>query len=86
MSVRDPAEGFYLKAQIAQARGHNGEAIEALRQARALNLQQTGGSQTNTQGGPTPLAPGSSTTPAPPPNPFRRSQANFPMQVGGARL
>ena len=65
---------FYLKAQLAQARGHNGEAIEALRQARALNLQQTGGTDigaTGTQAGPTPLTPGAS--PSTLPNPFRSS-------------
>jgi cellulose synthase operon protein C len=79
---------YYLKAQVAQARGHNGEAIEYLRQARALNLQQTGGtdaSATGTQGGPTSLTPGS-TAPSPPPNPFRSSQAVLPAQLSRAPL
>jgi tetratricopeptide (TPR) repeat protein len=86
---------FYLKAQIAQARGHNGEAIAALRQARTLNLQQNPGeatTPTSTEGAPTPLTPGSSASPpgatspsAPPPNPFRRSDAILPAQLGGVR-
>jgi cellulose synthase operon protein C len=82
---------YYLKAQVAQARGRNGEAIEYLRQARALNLQQTGGADTGstgtgTQGAPTPLAPSGSTPPAPPPtnNPFRSSQALPPAQLSRA--
>ena len=76
---------FYLKAQIAQARGHNGEAIEALRQARTLNLQQTGGTPAGAEGAPTPLAPGGSATP-PPPNPFRRSQAILPGRLSVVSL
>jgi tetratricopeptide (TPR) repeat protein len=71
---------YYLKAQVAQARGRNGEAIEYLRQARGLNLQQTGGTDTGSsgvQGGPTSIVPGNSTSPAPPPNPFRSSQAQL---------
>lgn len=80
---------FYLKAQIAQARGHNGEAVEALRQARALNLQKGGpdamipGTPTSTMapGGP----PSGSTTAPPPANPFRRSQSTLPTQTNGAR-
>jgi tetratricopeptide (TPR) repeat protein len=90
---------FYLKAQIAQARGFNGEAIEALRQARALNLQQNGGAEpgaagaTAPAGGSTPPAPESSPAPsgnppplATPPNPFRRSQALPPAQLNEAHL
>jgi predicted Zn-dependent protease len=86
---------FYLKAQIAQARGHNGEAIAALRQARTLNLQQNPGeatTPTSTEGAPTPLTPGSSASPpgatspsVPPSNPFRRSDAILPAQLGGVR-
>ena len=78
---------FYLKAQVAQARGHNGEAIAALRQARELNLQQTGGTDAGAAapGAPTPLAPGGSTS-APPPNPFRRSQATPPAQLNAVSL
>ncbi|HWD60131.1 MAG TPA: tetratricopeptide repeat protein [Stellaceae bacterium] len=70
---------FYLKAQIAQARGHNGEAIAALKQARALNLQQNPGEAAGAMptSGPTPLTPGGSTTPLPD-NPFRRSDATLP--------
>jgi tetratricopeptide (TPR) repeat protein len=79
---------FYLKAQLAQARGHNGEAVEALRQARALNLQQTGGdtgSATGTTTAPTALTPGNA-GPSPPPNPFRRSEAVLPTQLNGVPL
>ena len=70
---------YYLQAQVEQARGLNGAAIEALRQARTLNLQQNpdqamGATPTS---GPTPLTPGGSTTPTQP-NPFRRSDAIFP--------
>jgi tetratricopeptide (TPR) repeat protein len=76
---------FYLKAQLAQARGRNGEAIEALRQARALNLQQGGpdaGTNPGSGSAPTSLTPGSSTAPASPaPNPFRRSQTVLPTQL-----
>ncbi|HML10150.1 MAG TPA: tetratricopeptide repeat protein [Stellaceae bacterium] len=76
---------FYLQAQVAEAEGHNGAAIEALRQARALNLQQNPDQATNTtsgQGAPILLAPGA--TPAPgtlPPNPFRRSEAVRPVRL-----
>jgi cellulose synthase operon protein C len=64
---------FYLKAQIAQARGDNMAAISALRQARTLNLQQNP-SEATPAASPTPLAPGA-TPPNPTlPNPFRRSE------------
>jgi cellulose synthase operon protein C len=76
---------FYLKAQVAQARGHNGEAIEALRQARALNLQQTGGSAGTQGASPTSLTPAPS-TPPPPPNPFRSSEAISSPQIHKAAL
>ncbi len=85
---------FYLKAQIAQARGHNGEAVEALRQARALNLQKGGpdsvvpGAPTSAAtapGGPPGGSTGGSTTAPPPANPFRRSQSTLPTQTNGAR-
>ena len=70
---------FYLKAQVAAAQGHNGAAIEALRQARALNLQQNPGQATaTTQGAPTPLTPGSTAPSNAPSNPFRRSQTMLP--------
>jgi cellulose synthase operon protein C len=71
---------YYLKAQIAQARGNNGAAIEALRQARALNLQQNPSAATpasTDSSTPTPLTPGGTTNP-PPANPFRRSQSMLP--------
>jgi tetratricopeptide (TPR) repeat protein len=74
---------FYLKAQIAQARGLNGQAIDALLQARELNQQQLRGSAGG-QEVPTPLAPGA--PPALPPNPFRHSQAVLPAQLRGAVL
>jgi cellulose synthase operon protein C len=80
---------FYLKAQIAQARGFNGDAVAALRQARALNLQQNPDqaiSPTTDQGSPTSLTPGSSPPSATPPNPFRHSQTRLPGQLGGALL
>jgi tetratricopeptide (TPR) repeat protein len=70
---------YYLKAQIAQARGNNGAAIEALRQARALNLQQNPSAATpasTDSSSPTPLTPGG-TSPLPA-NPFRRSQLMLP--------
>jgi tetratricopeptide (TPR) repeat protein len=79
---------FYLKAQIAQARGRNGEAIDALRQARTLNLQQTNGTDAGSAGtetAPTPLAPGGSSTP-PSNNPFRRSQAILPARLSVVTL
>jgi tetratricopeptide (TPR) repeat protein len=65
---------FYLKAQIAQARGNKAAAIAALREARGLNQQTTGtatpaGADTSA---PTPLTP--STAPSAQPNPFRRSE------------
>jgi len=78
---------YYLKAQVAQARGFNGEAIAALRHAKELNLLRTGGTDTganDTQGGPIPLTPGTSRTPASQPNPFRSSQAVFPPQFARA--
>ncbi|HWB50657.1 MAG TPA: tetratricopeptide repeat protein [Stellaceae bacterium] len=78
---------FYLKAQIAQARGDNGEAVAALRQARTLNLQK-GGPDAVVPGAPvtstTTTSPGGSATP-PPPNPFRRSQSTLPTRTSGAR-
>jgi tetratricopeptide (TPR) repeat protein len=74
---------FYLKAQIAQARGLNGQAVDALLQARELNQQQLRGSAGG-QEGPTPLTPGA--PPVLPPNPFRHSQAVLPAQLRGAAL
>ncbi len=70
---------YFLKAQIAEARGNRAEAVEALRTARALNQQKLAAEgQTPAGGGtsPTSLAPGSSPPAAPLPNPFRRSQAS----------
>jgi tetratricopeptide (TPR) repeat protein len=81
---------FYLKAQIAQAKGNNGEAIEALRQARTLNLQR-GGPDSIVPGAPTSAAAPAGSSPSgssspPPPNPFRRSQSmQQPTQTYGAR-
>ena len=78
---------FYLKAQVAQAQGHNGAAIAALRQARALNLQQNPDQATPiTGGGPTPLTPGGAPSGSLPPNPFRRSQAILPAQLNAVTL
>jgi tetratricopeptide (TPR) repeat protein len=62
---------YFLKAQIAQARGNNGAAIAALRTARSLNLQQNPGEATAPAGSISPTSPGT----ALPPNPFRRSQS-----------
>jgi cellulose synthase operon protein C len=73
---------YYLKAQIAEARGNNGAAIQALRTARELNRQQNPGTApaaTDTTA-PTPLAPGG-TTGSPPPNPFRHSHVTLPASV-----
>jgi cellulose synthase operon protein C len=75
---------FYLQAQVDQARGLNGAAIENLRQARTLNLQQNPGEATSPTSGPTPPAPGSS-SPLPP-NPFRSSRAILPAQLTGGTL
>lgn len=72
---------FYLRAQVAQAQGHNGDAVAALREARTLNLQQNPSEATTTTGGePTPLTPGGSPG-ALPPNPFRSSEAILPPQL-----
>ncbi|HEV2188707.1 MAG TPA: tetratricopeptide repeat protein [Stellaceae bacterium] len=60
---------YYLKAQIAEARGNNGAAMQALRTARELNRQQN----PIDTGAPTSLAPGAPAG-TPPPNPFRHSQ------------
>lgn len=79
---------FYLQAQVAQAQGRNGAAIEALRQARTLNLQQNPDQATgaSTEGGPTPLTPGAAPSGTLPPNPFRRSQAILPAQLRAVTL
>ncbi len=66
---------YYLKAQIAEARGNNGAAIQALRTARELNRQQN--PATTDTGAPTSLAPRGPTG-SPPPNPFRHSQSMLP--------
>ncbi|HTW54677.1 MAG TPA: tetratricopeptide repeat protein [Stellaceae bacterium] len=78
---------YYLQAQVDQAEGLNGAAIEALRQARTLNLQQNPDQATSatTQGAPTPLTPGVSPATLPP-NPFRRSQAILPTQLTAVTL
>jgi len=67
---------YYLKAQIAEARGNNGAAMQALHTARELNRQQNPAA-TDT-GAPTSLAPGGPTG-SPPPNPFRHSMLRDPM-------
>jgi cellulose synthase operon protein C len=76
---------YYLKAQIAEARGNNGAAIEALRTARSLNQQQnpneTAPTSTDTSA-PTPLTPGAAPS-SQPSNPFRRSQL---MQSGAEKM
>ena len=78
---------FYLRAQVAQAQGRNGAAIEALRQARALNLQQNPDQATPiTGGGPIPLTPGATPSQSLPPNPFRSSQAILPAQLNAVTL
>ncbi|HYM71644.1 MAG TPA: tetratricopeptide repeat protein, partial [Stellaceae bacterium] len=71
---------FYLKAQIARARGNNAGAVQALQTARSLNRQKEAADGRSAPAGdssPTALVPGASPPPAaaPPPNPFRRSQA-----------
>jgi cellulose synthase operon protein C len=77
---------FYLKAQVAQARGRNGEAIEALRQARALNQQQTGGATGTASTGAASAPAPAPTAPPPAPNPFRSSQAIVPPQLPKAAV
>ncbi len=77
---------FYLQAQVDQARGLNGAAVDNLRQARTLNLQQNPGEAPGAAPGPTPLAPGGAPAPPLPPNPFRSSRANLPAQLTGVRL
>ena len=64
---------FYLKAQVARARGNNAAAIAALREARTLNLEQNPSEATPAS--PTPLTPGAAPANPLPPNPFRRSEA-----------
>lgn len=77
---------YYLRAQVAQAQGRNGAAIEALRQARTLNLQQNPDQATSsTEGAPTSLTP-SATPSSPASNPFRRSQAHLPAQLMAVTL
>jgi tetratricopeptide (TPR) repeat protein len=81
---------YYLKAQVAQARGHNSEAVGYLRQARSLYQQQNGGADTGSTGAPgapASTAPsGSSTAPATQPNPFRSSRAILSPQLSRAPL
>lgn len=76
---------FYLKAQVAQARGHNGEAIEALRQARSLNLQKGAEAGAAVPAGAA-APPAGTETPSLPPNPFRRSQAVLPPALRAGML
>ena len=69
---------FFLKAQIAEARGNNGAAIQALRTARELDRQQNPTTSLPADSAaPTPLTPGG-TPGSPQPNPFRRSQSMLP--------
>jgi tetratricopeptide (TPR) repeat protein len=74
---------YFLQAQVDEQRGNNGAAIAALRQARALNLQQNPSEAAPPPSGePTPLTPGSGAAPAAPrtpPNPFRRSESVLPI-------
>jgi predicted Zn-dependent protease len=85
---------WYLKAQIAEARGNRGEAVQALRQARALNAAKTAGDAaagTAAPAGaaPTPLTPSAAPPPDTPPapaNPFRRSQLTGPSHMQLAQL
>jgi tetratricopeptide (TPR) repeat protein len=79
---------FYLQAQVQQAEGRNGAAIESLRQARALNLQQNPDQAiiSSGQGAPTSLTPGAAPPGALPPNPFRRSEAILPARLFTVRL
>ena len=71
---------YFLKAQIAEARGNKAEAVEALRTARTLNRQKIAAETGVAPGGPGPtsLTPGASPQPLPP-NPFRRSQSAAPL-------
>ncbi|HTZ35081.1 MAG TPA: tetratricopeptide repeat protein [Stellaceae bacterium] len=66
---------FFMQAQIDQARGNNGAAIQALLKARSLNQQAAGpGTAPAGTSAPTPLAPAPSSAP---PNPFRSSQLDL---------
>lgn len=62
---------FYLKAQIAHARGENGAALRALQTARSLAKEQGTPEPSDNQ-------PASAPIEALPPNPFRRSEAAPP--------
>ena len=76
---------YFLKAQIAEARGNKAEAVEALRTARTLNRQKIAAETGVAPGGPGPtsLTPGASPQPLPP-NPFRRSQSAAPLPRAAA--
>jgi cellulose synthase operon protein C len=79
---------YYLQAQVDQAEGLDGAAIQALRQARTLNLQQNPDQATSApqaQGAPTSLTPRASPATLPT-NPFRRSQAILPAQLTAVTL
>jgi tetratricopeptide (TPR) repeat protein len=58
---------FYLKGQLAHARGNNEEALDDLRQAQQLAKEQG-------MRAPSESAPATTTEPALPPNPFRNSE------------
>lgn len=76
---------YFLKAQIAEARGNKAEAVEALRTARTLNRQKIAAETGAAPGAaaPTSLTPGVSPQPLPP-NPFRRSQSAAPLPRAAA--
>jgi hypothetical protein len=87
---------YFLKAQIAQARGNNGEAIRALREARTLDAQRNStpavpaGAPPAGPGlpAPTPLTPGGPAAPSTPGpnNPFHSSQLFEPPSLLAGRV
>src|SRR6185437_16325931 len=80
---------YFLKAQIAEARGNKAEAVEALRTARTLNRQKIAAETQATGVAPAPgpgdmptsLTPGGSPPTPPPANPFRHSQSEAPSSL-----
>ena len=62
---------FYLKGQLAHARGNDGEALDDLRTARQMAREQG-------MTAPSASAPATTTQPELPPNPFRSSQNSGP--------
>jgi cellulose synthase operon protein C len=62
---------FYLKGQLAHARGNDGEALDDLRTAQRMAKEQG-------MTAPSEAAPSNTTEPALPPNPFRNSENSGP--------